>query len=82
MRTPTGMAHDRELPVMRHPADAALGGGREQRVGRRASVRRAVVPESSEAGAGTIHGDVVNMQGASVAQHEISWWGCVRLRGR
>ena len=58
-------------PVIRHPADAKLGGSRKQRLGRRAGVRRAMVPENSKASVGIIFAGVVNMQRAPVAQIEI-----------
>jgi hypothetical protein len=56
---------------MRHP-DAALAGRREQGLGRRAGVRRAMVPEDSQAGIGVIGAGIVDMQRAPVAQVKIS----------
>jgi hypothetical protein len=49
-----------------------LGSGREQALGWRAEVRRAMVPEHSQAIVDTIRGGVVDMQRAPVAQLEIS----------
>jgi hypothetical protein len=45
----------------------ALGGGREQGLGRRAEVRRAVVPEHGEAGGGILRG--------SAATSGVPSWG-------
>jgi len=58
-------------PVVGHPADAALGGGWKQRLGRRAEVRRAVVPEHRQAGVGSIRHGVVGVQRAPVARQQI-----------
>jgi hypothetical protein len=62
----------RSWPVVRHPADAELRRGREQGLGRRANVRRAVMPEHRQLGVGTIRGGVVTVQRAPVAQLNIS----------
>jgi hypothetical protein len=50
---------------------AALGGGWEQGLRRRARVRRAVVPEHRQAALGTIGQGVVPVQRAPVAQQQI-----------
>src|SRR5713101_3882695 len=60
-------------PVVRHPSDAALGGGREERFGRLTKVRRAVVPEDGKLCSRGIRADVVNMQPATVTQREITF---------
>jgi hypothetical protein len=56
---------------MRHPADAQPGGGREQRLGRRAEVRRAVVPENGQTGTGVAGVGVVDVQPPPIAQLQI-----------
>jgi hypothetical protein len=49
----------RRAPVA-SPADAALGGGWEQRLRRRANVGRAMVPEHRQVGVGIVrHGVVI-----------------------
>jgi hypothetical protein len=58
-------------PVVRHPADPALGGSWEQGLRRRANVGRAVVPEHRQAALGTIGQGVVRVQRAPVAQQQI-----------
>ena len=57
---------------MRHTADAPPDGGRHQRPGRRAGVRRAMVPEDREPGGGITRPGVINVQRALVTQHKIS----------
>jgi hypothetical protein len=49
-------------------ATAALGGGWEQRLGRRAEVGRAVVPEHRQPVLGAIRQGVVRVERAPVAQ--------------
>jgi hypothetical protein len=56
---------------MRDPADAPLGRGGEQRLGRRAGVRRAVMPEDSQPGGAVTGAGVVNVQRAPVIQRKI-----------
>jgi hypothetical protein len=56
---------------MRDPADAALGRGGEQRRGRRARVRRAVMPEDGEPGGAITGAGVVNVQYAPVIQRKV-----------
>jgi hypothetical protein len=58
---------------MRDPADAALGRGGEQRLGRRACVRRAVVPEDSQPGGAVTAARIVNMQRAPITQGKIGF---------
>jgi hypothetical protein len=52
-------------PVVRDPPQAELGGVREQRLGRRAEIRRAVMPEDGEAAIRITGGGVVDVEPAS-----------------
>ena len=56
---------------MRDPADAAFGRGREQRLGRRAGARCAVLPEDSQPGGPVTGAGVINVQRAPVVEGKI-----------
>src|SRR5437870_5117967 len=58
-------------PVVRHPAYTEPVGGREQRLRRRADIRRAMVPEHNQAIIRKMPAGVVDMQSAPVAELEI-----------
>src|SRR2546425_10719018 len=58
--------------IMRHPADAALGGGWEQRLGRLAKIRRAGVPDNRETTISTTGKRVVDVEAATVAQPKVA----------
>lgn len=59
-------------PVIRHPADAALRTGREQRLRGRTDVRRAVVPDDGEVGIDALGQGVIDAEDAAVAEPQVS----------